>query len=245
MDRVDYAVVRLRYMYRDDPIMDALYRGEINWGDIPDDDKPLELISWKESVKETKERAKERASEMILPSSPSWSSPTWSPWKKPDTCMSPLIKMSEFPSISESFALPPPAGTKSSSVYTFEKKAIVSKSSTPIHTMEKAKEKAKEKEKKVDSPKSVPGKRTLFIHDLPPKTTVQDISGYFGKYGSILSVTLPKHTDKTHPQFGLSKGFGHIRFEKPEDALAAFTKEKTQVRIHNKRAQIEFVKNGN
>lgn len=239
MDRVDYAVVRLRYMYRNDPIMDALYRGEINWGDIPDDDKPLELISWKESIKQEEPLVVEptmvASATSSSPSlSPSASSPPWSPWKTPKAYISPLLKLSEFPSISESFALPPPAKPKSS-IYTFEKKEPLGKSITP----------KKEKAKKVDSPKSVPGKRTLFIHDLPPKTTVQDVTNYFKKYGTILSVTLPKHTDKTRPEYGLSKGFGHIRFEKPEDALAAFTKEKSQLRIHKKRVQIEFVKNGN
>lgn len=264
MDRVDYAVERLRYMYRNDPIMDALYRGEINWGDIPDDDKPLELISWKEIAKEeerlqslTKKRETtenstitEKEQTIVSPSSP---------WRKPDTCLSPLLKMSEFPSLHESLTLTVPAKTAvskaKSTVFTFERSATPptpTKKSVyqPPQKKDSVSEKTtiatttmQPKPKKKESPKSIPGKRTLFVHELPPKTTILDLRRYFEKYGAIHSITLPKYTDATHPKYDLCKGFGHIRFEKSEDATTAFTKEKSSIRIHDKRIQIEFVKN--
>lgn len=258
MDRVDYAVERLRYMYRNDPIMDALYRGEINWGDIPDNDKPLELISWKEIAKEEQrlqsltKKKKETENPIITEKEPIVS-PS-SPWRKPDTCLSPLLKLSEFPALHESLTLTAPAKTAvsktKSTVFTFErsgtpplldKKPVYQPPQKKSSTSKESKPKPKPKKK--ESPKSVPGKRTLFIHELPPKTTILDLRGYFEKYGKIISVTLPKHTDPTHPKYDLCKGFGHIRFEKPEDAMTAFTKEKSSICIHNKRIQIEFVKN--
>lgn len=250
MDNIDYAVERFRYMYRNDPIMDALYRGEINWGDIPDDDKPLEIISWKEVAKEEQnlqsliKRKKEDTSEIYntTPLSPSFT------WNKADTCLSPVLKMSEFPSIYESISLtatkksvsPPKLVTKvksSSAVFTF--------SPTKISAYKPPQTNASvpKKQKTNNNPKSLPGKRTLFIHELPPKTTVHDIRSYFEKYGTILSITLPKHTDKNKPNYNLCKGFGHIRFETHDDAMTAFTKEKSTIRIHNKRINIEFVKN--
>lgn len=260
MDRVDYAIERLRYMYRNDPIMDALYRGEINWGDIPDNDKPLELISWKEIAKEEERlqsltKKKEETENTTIAEKLPIVSPS-SPWRKPDTYLSPLLKMSEFPSLHESISLTAPAKTAvsktKSTVFTFErcgtpplleKKSVYqppqNKDSKIISTITTMQTKLKKKE----SPKSIPEKRTLFIHELPPKTTIQDVRGYFEKYGKIISVTLPKQTDKTHSDYDLCKGFGHIRFETPEDAMTAFTKEKSSIRIHNKRIQIEFVKN--
>lgn len=129
MDRIDYAVERLRYMYRNDPIMDALYRGEINWSDIPDDDKPLELISWKEIAKEEQRlelltKKVEKTEHPIVTETPPIVSPT-SPWRKSDTCLSPLLKMSEFPSLHESIMLTAPAKTAvskaKSTVFTFER----------------------------------------------------------------------------------------------------------------------------
>lgn len=130
MDCIDYAVERFRYMYRNDPIMDALYRGEINWGDIPDDDKPLELISWKEVAKEegrlqplikekreTKNHTNTEKQPIVSPTSP---------WRKPDTCLSPLLKMSEFPSLYESITLTAPA------------KAVAPKAKTTVFTFKRS-----------------------------------------------------------------------------------------------------------
>lgn len=256
MDNIDYAVERFRYMYRNDPIMDALYRGEINWGDIPDDDKPLEIISWKEVAKEEQnlqsliKRKKEDTSD-ISHTTPSFSSFTWN---KADTCLSPILKMSEFPSIYESISLtatkksvsPPKLLTKvKSSVFTFIGTSLKASNPTKISAYKPPhiKPSVPKKPKTKNSPKSLPEKRTLFIHELPPKTTIHDIRSYFKKYGTILSITLPKHTDKNKPNYDLCKGFGHIRFEKHDDAMTAFTKEKSTIHIHNKRINIEFVKN--
>ena len=263
MDRIDYAVERLRYMYRNDPIMDALYRGEINWGDIPDDDKPLELISWKEIAKEeerlqslTKKVEETGGHPVVTETQPSIVSPS-SPWRKPDTCLSPLLKMSEFPSLHESITLTAPAKTAvskaKSTVFTFERSGTPpTPTKKTVYQPPQKKESATKqkttattqtKPKKKESPTSAPGKRTLFVHELPPKTTILELRAHFEKYGPIVSITLPKYTDATHPKYDLCKGFGHIRFEKPEDAMTAFTKEKSTIHIHNKRIQIEFVKN--
>lgn len=267
MERIDYAVVRLRYMYRDDPIMDALYRGEINWGDIPDDDKPLQLISWKEAAKEEQRlesltKKNEEFEHPIITETQPIVSPS-SPWRKPDTCLSPLLKLSEFPSLHESITLTAPAKTvvtkTKSTVFTFERSGTPpTPTKKPVYRPPQKKDsaikntvvtttvttvKTKPKTKKKESPKSMPGKRTLFVHELPSKTTILELRAYFEKYGPIVSITLPKYTDISDPKYDLCKGFGHIRFEKPEDAMTAFTKEKNTIRIHNKRVQIEFVKN--
>lgn len=45
---VNYLMETLRLQCMHDPIMQAIYRNEILWADVPDDDPPLELDGWRE-----------------------------------------------------------------------------------------------------------------------------------------------------------------------------------------------------
>lgn len=47
-DYLNVTMDHFRKMCLDDPVMQALYREEISWADIPEDDSPLDLRGWSE-----------------------------------------------------------------------------------------------------------------------------------------------------------------------------------------------------
>ncbi len=51
-DYMNYTMEHFQQMCLQDKTMQALYRGELAWGDIPEDDAPLELDGWREYLEE-------------------------------------------------------------------------------------------------------------------------------------------------------------------------------------------------
>lgn len=102
-----------------DPIMQALYRNEIKWSDVPDDDPPLELDDWKE------DKARQEMDQLIaelerlpplqsgrlpdslsVPSSPIAPSVSLHSWRKHSAPNTPRKKMAELRLDTESVAPP-------------------------------------------------------------------------------------------------------------------------------------------
>jgi RNA recognition motif-containing protein len=66
------------------------------------------------------------------------------------------------------------------------------------------------------------GIKTVFVHRLPPQTTVEELRAVFASYGRITEIYIPQFKDPTQPNFGMNKSYAFIKFASTEDALLAF-----------------------
>lgn len=104
-----------------------------------------------------------------------------------------------------------------------EKANLASKKATAINQLEsvaplriKAPVLTVKNERFVNAPLKVDETR-LFVTNISNKITEEEILKLFGRYGIVLKAKLPKNDDAT------LKGYGFITYEKPEEALRAFT----------------------
>ena len=75
--------------------------------------------------------------------------------------------------------------------------------------------------------------RTLVVRNLPRDIVELELRNYFGQYGNIHDVYIPKNTDRNSPYFGTIKGFALIKFKHHRESACAAAEKGLCIRGKN------------
>jgi hypothetical protein len=75
--------------------------------------------------------------------------------------------------------------------------------------------------------------KTLVVRNLPRDIVELELQNYFGKYGNIHDVYIPKNTDRNSPYFGTIKGFALIKFKHYRESACAAAEKGLCIRGKN------------
>lgn len=87
------------------------------------------------------------------------------------------------------------------------------------------------------------GVKTVFVHRLPPQTTVEELRAVFVPYGTITEIYIPQFKDPAQPNFGMNKSYAFIKFGSVEDAQLAFRSLFERLVIRGIRVRVTLSKN--
>jgi len=87
------------------------------------------------------------------------------------------------------------------------------------------------------------GVKTVFVHRLPPHTTVEELRAVFAPYGPITEIYIPKFKDPSLSNFGASKSYAFIKFASADDALLAFQSLFERLVLRTLRVRVTLSKN--
>jgi hypothetical protein len=87
------------------------------------------------------------------------------------------------------------------------------------------------------------GVKTVFVHRLPPRTTVEELREVFAPYGAITEIYIPKVNDRSAPTFGTNKSYAFIKFASAEDALLSFQSLFERLVLRTIRVRVTLSKN--
>lgn len=87
------------------------------------------------------------------------------------------------------------------------------------------------------------GVKTVFVHRLPPQTTVEELRAVFAPYGAITEIYIPKFKDPSLPTFGTNKSYAFIKFGSVEDAQLAFQSLFERLVLRTIRVRVTLSKN--
>ncbi len=250
---------QMRQMCLNDPTVQALYRNELNWCDIPEDDSPLELDNWKsyksKSAITTATATVKKNAWLKRPSILPITYQTISvqtdsyPVKHISTQTNTTIELEDlqklyilaFYAMIETIPTPTPPQSilplslSQSSISQPLAQLSPLKKDTPSKANPSSSS-IKQKEI-ISKPKSI---KTLYVGKLPPDATELELRTVFQKYGAIRHIALPKIMDTNDKKYGLLKGFALIQFQSEEAALRAFQKESPSFILRGKQRIVEF-----
>jgi hypothetical protein len=87
------------------------------------------------------------------------------------------------------------------------------------------------------------GVKTVFVHRLPPQTTVEELRTVFAPYGTITEIYIPKFKNASLPSFGTNKSYAFIKFASADDALLAFQSLFERLVLRSIRVRVTLSKN--
>ena len=87
------------------------------------------------------------------------------------------------------------------------------------------------------------GVKTVFVHRLPPQTTIEELRAVFAPYGAIAEIYIPQFKDPTQPTFGTNKSYAFIKFLYADDALLAFRSLFERLVLRGIRVRVTLSKN--
>ena len=87
------------------------------------------------------------------------------------------------------------------------------------------------------------GVKTVFVHRLPPQTTVEELRAVFAPYGTITEIYIPKFKDASLATFGTNKSYAFIKFASADDACLAFQSLFERLVLRNIRVRVTLSKN--
>jgi len=87
------------------------------------------------------------------------------------------------------------------------------------------------------------GVKTVFVHRLPPQTTVEELRVVFSPYGTIVEIYIPKFKDPSLASFGTNKSYAFIKFSSADDALLAFQSLFERLVLRSVRVRVTLSKN--
>lgn len=87
------------------------------------------------------------------------------------------------------------------------------------------------------------GVKTVFVHRLPPQTTVEELRAVFAPYGPIMEIYIPKFKDPSSATFGTNKSYAFIKFASADDALLAFQSLFERLVLRTIRVRVTLSKN--
>ena len=91
--------------------------------------------------------------------------------------------------------------------------------------------------------KTLLGVKTVFVHRLPPQTTVEELRTVFAPYGTITEIYIPKFKDPSLPSFGTNKSYAFIKFASTDDACLAFQSLFERLVLRTIRVRVTLSKN--
>jgi hypothetical protein len=87
------------------------------------------------------------------------------------------------------------------------------------------------------------GVKTVFVHRLPPHTTVEELREVFAPYGRITEIYIPKFKDPSLSNFGANKSYAFIKFASADDARLAFQSLFERLVLRTIRVRVTLSKN--